>query len=193
MTSTQQPATSTPLTQDEQIDQLGRYKYGWADADVAGASARRGLSTEVVADISRRKNEPEWMLERRLKALKLFDRKLMPDWGSDLSGIDFQNIKYFVRSTEAQAASWEELPDDIKATYDRLGIPEAEKQRLVSGIAAQYESEGVYHQIQKELEDQGVIFLDTGSGLKQDPELFQEYFGSVIPVGDNKFAALNTS
>jgi Fe-S cluster assembly protein SufB len=118
MTSTQQPGTAAvstqQLTQDEQIDQLGRYQYGWADADVAGASARRGLSEDVVRDISRRKNEPEWMLERRLKALKLFDRKPMPDWGSDLSGIDFQNIKYFVRSTEAQAASWEDLPDDIK-------------------------------------------------------------------------------
>src|SRR5215212_5355466 len=193
MTSTQEPVTTTPLTQDEQIDQLGRYKYGWADADVAGASARRGLSDDVVRDISARKSEPEWMLERRLKALKLFGRKPMPDWGSDLSGIDFQNIKYFVRSTEAQAASWEELPDDIKNTYDKLGIPEAEKQRLVSGVAAQYESEVVYHQIQKELEDQGVIFLDTDTALKEHPEIFQEYFGSVIPSGDNKFAALNTA
>src|SRR5918997_126417 len=143
MTSTQQPVTTTPLTQDEQIDQLGR--------------------------------------------------KPMPDWGSDLSGIDFQNIKYFVRSTEAQAATWEDLPDDIKNTYDKLGIPEAEKQRLVSGVAAQYESEVVYHKIQKELEDQGVIFLDTDTALKEHPEIFQEYFGSVIPSGDNKFAALNTS
>src|SRR3982751_155461 len=193
MTSTQQPVTGTPLTQDEQIDQLGRYKFGWADTDVAGASARRGLSEDVVADISARKNEPEWMLERRLKALKLFGRKPMPDWGSDLSGIDFQNIKYFVRSTEAQAASWDELPDAIKNTYDKRGIPEAEKQRLVSGVAAQYESEVVYHQIQKELEDQGVVFLDTDTALKEHPEIFQEYFGSVIPSGDNKFAALNTA
>ena len=198
MTSTKQPVTSTPsatapLSQDEQIDQLGRYKFGWADADVAGASARRGIDEDVVADISRRKSEPAWMLERRLKALKLFGRKPMPDWGSDLSGIDFQNIKYFVRSTEAQAASWEDLPDDIKNTYDKLGIPEAEKQRLVSGVAAQYESEVVYHQIQQELEDQGVIFLDTDTALKEHPEIFQEYFGSVIPSGDNKFAALNTA
>src|SRR3978361_751064 len=119
MTRTQQPVTGTPLTQDEQIDQLGRYKYGWADADVAGASARRGISDEVVADISRRKNEPEWMLERRLKALKLFGRKPMPDWGSDLSGIDFDNIKYFVRSTEAQGASWGGLPGDIKKNHHK--------------------------------------------------------------------------
>src|SRR5213080_1110655 len=186
MTSTQQP-----LTQDEQIDQLGRYKSGWADADTAGASARRGISDEVVADISRRKSEPEWMLERRLKALKLFGRKPMPDWGSDLSGIDFQNIKYFVRSTEAQAASWEDLPDDIKNTYDKLGIPEAEKQRLVAGVAAQYESEVVYHKIREDLEEKGVIFLDTDTALKEHPELFKEYYGSVIPHGDNKFSALN--
>jgi Fe-S cluster assembly protein SufB len=192
MTSTQQPV-STPLTQDEQIEQLGRYEYGWADADVAGASARRGIDEDVVRDISARKNEPEWMLERRLKALKLFGRKPMPDWGSDLSGIDFQNIKYFVRSTEKQATSWEELPEDIKNTYDRLGIPEAEKQRLVAGVAAQYESEVVYHQIREDLEEQGVLFLDTDTALKEHPEIFQEYFGSVIPSGDNKFAALNTA
>ena len=147
--TTTQPVTTTPLTQDEQIDQLGRYKYGWADVDTAGASARRGIDEDVVTDISNRKNEPEWMLERRLKALKLFGKKPMPDWGSDLSGIDFQNIKYFVKSTEAQAASWEELPEEIRNTYDRLGIPEAEKQRLVSGVAAQYESEVVYHKIQR--------------------------------------------
>ena len=110
MTSTQQLVISTPLTQDEQIDQLGRYKYGWADADTAGASAKRGLNEDVVRDISARKNEPEWMLERRLKALKLFGKKPMPDWGSDLSGIDFQNIKYFVKSTEAQATSWPASP-----------------------------------------------------------------------------------
>ncbi|WP_040339684.1 Fe-S cluster assembly protein SufB [Candidatus Blastococcus massiliensis] len=191
MTSTQQPAV--PLTQDEQIDALGRYEYGWADADVAGASARRGIDESVVRDISARKSEPEWMLERRLKALKLFGRKPMPDWGSDLSGIDFQNIKYFVRSTEKQATSWEELPEDIKNTYDRLGIPEAEKQRLVAGVAAQYESEVVYHQIREDLEEQGVLFLDTDTALKEHPEIFQEYFGSVIPSGDNKFAALNTA
>ncbi|SDP36258.1 Iron-regulated ABC transporter membrane component SufB [Klenkia soli] len=191
MTTTEQPVT--PLTQDEQIDQLGRYKYGWADADVAGASARRGINEEVVRDISRRKNEPEWMLDRRLKALKLFGKKPMPDWGSDLSGIDFDNIKYFVKSTEKQAATWDDLPADIKSTYDKLGIPEAEKQRLVSGVAAQYESEVVYHQIREDLEEQGVLFLDTDTALREHEELFREYFGSVIPSGDNKFSALNTA
>jgi Fe-S cluster assembly protein SufB len=188
--------TTTPervLTQDEQIASLGRYGFGWADADVAGASAKRGLSEAVVRDISSKKSEPDWMLQRRLRALSIFDKKPMPNWGSDLSGIDFDNIKYFVRSTEKQAATWDDLPADIKNTYDKLGIPEAEKQRLVSGVAAQYESEVVYHKINEELEKQGVIFLDTDTGLKEHPEIFEEYFGSVIPSGDNKFAALNTA
>src|SRR5437763_2973950 len=180
-------------TTQEQLEGLGTYKFGWADSDVAGASARRGLSEEVVRDISARKNEPEWMLEMRLKGLKNFGRKPMPNWGADLTGIDFDNIKYFVRSTEKQAASWDELPVDIKNTYDRLGIPEAEKQRLIAGVAAQYESEVVYHKIREDLEEQGVLFLDTDTALKEHEELFKEYFGSVIPAGDNKFAALNTA
>ncbi|OLR93955.1 Fe-S cluster assembly protein SufB [Actinokineospora bangkokensis] len=188
-TTTATPAT--PLSQEETLASLGRYEYGWADSDTAGASAQRGLSEAVVRDISAKKGEPGWMLESRLKALRLFDRKPMPTWGSDLSGIDFDNIKYFVRSTEKQAASWEDLPEDIKRTYDKLGIPEAEKARLVAGVAAQYESEVVYHKINEELEKQGVIFLDTDTALKEHPELFEEYYGSVIPHGDNKFSALN--
>ena len=175
------------------LKDLGRYEYGWADPDAAGASARRGLSEEVVRDISRLKDEPQWMLDLRLKALRLFDRKPMPSWGSDLTGIDFENIKYFVRSTEKQATSWDELPEDIKRTYDKLGIPEAEKQRLIAGVAAQYESEVVYHQIREDLEEKGVVFVDTDTGLREHEDLFREYFGSVIPVGDNKFASLNTS
>ncbi|MGO9694764.1 MAG: Fe-S cluster assembly protein SufB [Mycobacterium sp.] len=181
------------LTQDEAIASLGRYGYGWADSDVAGASAQRGLSEAVVRDISAKKNEPEWMLQTRLKALRIFDRKPMPHWGASLDGIDFDNIKYFVRSTEKQAATWDELPEDIRNTYDRLGIPEAEKQRLVSGVAAQYESEVVYHQIREDLEAQGVIFMDTDTALREHPEIFKKYFGTVIPAGDNKFSALNTA
>src|ERR1700740_876573 len=165
-------------TTQEQLEGLGTYKFGWADSDVAGASARRGLSEEVVRDISAKKREAEWMLKLRLKGLKLFEKKPMPTWGSDLSGIDFDNIKYFVRSTEQQAESWEDLPEDIKNTYDKLGIPEAEKQRLVAGVAAQYESEVVYHQIREDLEEQGVIFLDTDTALKEHPELFREYYGT---------------
>lgn len=176
-----------------ELEGLGRYDFGWADPDIAGASAKRGLNEDVVRDISSRKEEPQWMLDLRMKGLKLFGRKPMPTWGADLGGIDFDNIKYFVRSTEKQATSWEELPEDIKNTYDKLGIPEAEKQRLVAGVAAQYESEVVYHQIREDLEEQGVIFLDTDTALKEHPELFQEYFATVIPVGDNKFSALNTA
>src|SRR5436305_3498298 len=176
-----------------ELEGLDRYRFGWADSDAAGASARRGLNEDVVRDISAKKSEPEWMLAHRLKGLKLFERKPMPNWGADLSGIDFENIKYFVRSTEKQATSWEDLPEDIKNTYDKLGIPEAEKQRLVAGVAAQYESEVVYHQIREDLEEQGVLFLDTDTGLREHPELFKEYFGTVIPTGDNKFAALNTA
>ena len=189
----QTPANTAPQTDDEIIESIGAYGYGWHDSDAAGAAAQRGLSEAVVRDISAKKNEPEWMLERRLKALSTFDRKPMPTWGADLSEIDFDNIKYFVRSTEKQAQTWEDLPEDIKETYDRLGIPEAEKQRLVAGVAAQYESEVVYHQIREDLEKQGVIFLDTDTALKEHPELFKEYFGTVIPAGDNKFSALNTA
>ncbi|ATH96529.1 MULTISPECIES: Fe-S cluster assembly protein SufB [Dermabacter] len=181
------------LSQDEIIASIGSYEYGWHDSDTAGATAQRGLSEEVVRNISHLKNEPEWMLKRRLRALSLFEKKPLPTWGADLSEIDFDNIKYFVRSTEGQAKSWEDLPEDIKATYDRLGIPEAEKERLVAGVAAQYESEVVYHQIREDLEKQGVIFVDTDTGLREYPEIFEEYFGTVIPAGDNKFAALNTA
>ncbi|MDA8323056.1 MAG: Fe-S cluster assembly protein SufB, partial [Actinomycetota bacterium] len=180
-------------TAHPELEGLDRYKFGWADSDVAGASARRGLSEEVVRDISAKKNEPEWMLKLRLRGLELFNRKPLPTWGSDLSTIDFDNIKYFVRSTEKQATSWDELPADIKNTYDKLGIPEAEKARLIAGVAAQYESEVVYHKIREDLEEKGVIFLDTDTALKEHPDLFREYFATVIPVGDNKFAALNTS
>ena len=179
-----------PLSQEEAIASLGAYGYGGADSDAAGAIAQRGLNEAVVRYISAKKDEPQWMLDVRLKALRTFGKKPMPNWGSNLDGIDFDNIKYFVRSTEKQAASWDDLPEDIRNTYDKLGIPEAEKQRLVSGVAAQYESEVVYHQIREDLEAEGVIFLDTDSGLREYPEIFREHFGSVIPAGDNKFSAV---
>ena len=188
-----QSAPENKMTDDEIIDSIGAYEYGWHDSDAAGASARRGLNEDVVRDISAKKGEPEWMLNQRLKALNIFDKKPVPTWGADLSGIDFDQIKYYVKSTEDQAQTWDELPDDIKATYDKLGIPEAEKQRLVAGVAAQYESEVVYHQIREDLESQGVIFVDTDTALRDYPELFKEYFGTVIPAGDNKFSALNSA
>jgi Fe-S cluster assembly scaffold protein SufB len=345
--------TDRPESQAESLESLGRYAFGWADSDEAGAAATRGLSEAKVREISALKNEPEWMLNFRLKGLRLFDKKPMPNWGADLSGIDFDNIKYFVRSSEKQAATWDDLPADIKNTYDKLGIPEAEKQRLIAGVAAQYEcihsdalvatdrgpvavkeiepgdlvisfdedrgelvlarvsaaaqtgvkqtyrvragereiratdnhpflcrtseglgwitvadlrpgvevaavdsatvsavvstalvgvgggtgsvsaahrpewvvvdgiepfgvepvwdvevegshnfvaeglvvhnSEVVYHSIREDLEEKGVLFLDTDTALREHNDLFQEYFGSVIPAGDNKFAALNTA
>ena len=180
-------------TAHPELDGIGTYEYGWHDSDSAGAIAKRGLSEQVVREISALKDEPDWMLQTRLKSLKLFGKKPLPTWGSDLTTIDFGYSQYFGRSTEKQATSWDDLPDDIKNTYDKLGIPEAEKQRLVAGVAAQYESEVVYHKIRDDLEEQGVIFLDTDTGLREHPELFAEYFGSVIPPGDNKFSALNTA
>lgn len=187
------PGTKETLTQEETIASIGNYQYGWHDNDPAGESAKRGLNEDVVREISARKNEPEWMLEKRLKALKLFERRPLPTWSADLSGIDFDSIKYYVKSTEGAAESWDDLPEDIRNTYDRLGIPEAEKARLVAGVAAQYESEVVYHKIREDLESQGVIFLDTDTGLKKHPEIFKEYFGTAIPIGDNKFASLNSA
>ena len=181
------------LDANPELEGMGAYEFGWHDKNDAGENAQRGINEDVVRNISSLKDEPEWMLKMRLKGLRYFDRKPMPTWGADLSGIDFDRIKYFVRSTERQATSWEDLPEDILETYERLGIPEAERERLVAGVAAQYESEVVYHQINDELERQGVVFLDTDTGLKEHEEIFREYFGSVIPVGDNKFSALNTA
>ncbi|GGE77105.1 Fe-S cluster assembly protein SufB [Nesterenkonia cremea] len=181
------------LDANPELNAIGAYEYGWSDKDEAGANAKRGIDSEVVADISSKKDEPEWILKLRQKGLKYFDRKPLPLWGADLTEIDFDNIKYFVRSTEKQAQTWEDLPEEIRNTYEKLGIPEAERERLVAGVAAQYESEVVYHQIREDLEEQGVIFMDTDTALKEHPEFFEEYFGSVIPVGDNKFAALNTA
>ena len=157
-----------------ELDGIGNYEYGWSDKDDAGSNVKRGLDEDVVRDISAKKSEPAWMLDLRLKGLKLFEKKPMPNWGSDLSGIFFDTIKYFVRSTEKQASSWEDLPEDIRNTYDRLGIPDAEKNRLVAGVAAQYESEVVYHSIREDLEKLGVIFVDTDTGLREHEELFKE-------------------
>ena len=189
------PTTDAPrVSDDEIIDSISTtYDFGWHDSDEAGRNARRGLDEQVVREISALKGEPEWMLAKRLKAYEIFERKPMPTWGIDLSPLDLDEVKYFVRSTDRPATSWDDLPEDIKTTYERIGIPEAERERLVSGVAAQYESEVVYHQIRGDLEQQGVIFLDTDTALKEHPELVREYFGTVIPAGDNKFAALNTA
>ena len=186
-------AENRPMSDEEIIDSIGAYEFGWHDNDDYSKDVPYGINEDIVRQISAHKNEPEWMLERRLKALEMFERKPMPTWGPDLSYLNFDDFKYYVRPTDRQVKSWEDLPEEIRDTYDRLGIPDAEKNRLVAGVAAQYESEVVYQQIQEDLERQGVIFLDTDSGLREYPEIFKEYFGKSVPSGDNKFAALNTA
>ncbi|HEY2958319.1 MAG TPA: Fe-S cluster assembly protein SufB [Actinomycetota bacterium] len=176
----------------ENVD-LGAYKFGWHDPVHSVFTPKKGLSHEVVEEISRMKDEPEWMRTFRHKALDYFYRRPMPQWGGNLGEIDFDNIYYFLRATEKQAASWEDLPADIRNTYDRLGIPEAEKQRLIAGVAAQYESEVVYHKVREDLEAQGVLFLDTDAALREHEDLFREHWATVIPANDNKFAALNSA
>lgn len=176
----------------KQMPEISEYQYGFRDEHQAVFQTGKGLTEEIVREISRMKEEPEWMLEFRLKSLRLFFEMEMPKWGGDLSELDFNDIQYYVKPSEKQGKTWEEVPSEIKATFDKLGIPEAE-QKFLAGVSAQYESEVVYHSMQKELEDLGVIFMDTDSALKQYPELFKKYFGTVIPPTDNKFAALNSA
>jgi Fe-S cluster assembly scaffold protein SufB len=165
-------------------------KYGFHDTEQAFFKSRRGLDREIVAQISELKGEPQWMRDYRLKALEIFEKKPLPTWGGDVSEIDFQNIFYYVKPTSEEAKSWEDVPADMKRTFDKLGIPEAE-QKFLAGVGAQYDSEVVYHKIKEHLEKQGVIFLSCDQGLRDHEELFKQYFGSVIPATDNKFAALN--
>lgn len=175
---------------DTFLDQMGDYQYGFSDPDSSVFKTKQGLNEEVVRQISAMKHEPEWMLEFRLKSLKHFRQRPMPTWGADISQLDLENIIYYVRPAEKESKSWDDVPSDIKNTFNKLGIPEAE-QKFLAGVGAQYESEMVYHSIQEHLEKQGVIFLSIEQGLQQYPELFREYFGTVIPIEDNKFAALN--
>lgn len=172
---------------------IGDYKYGFNQPEDYVFKAEKGLSEEVVRNISAMKGEPEWMLDIRLKAYRHFANRPMPNWGSPLmQEIDFDDIYYYIKPTEGQARSWDDVPEDIKETFDKLGIPEAE-QKFLSGVGAQYESEVIYHNIKKELESKGVIFLDPGEALVKHEDIFREYFGTVIPYSDNKFAALNTA
>jgi len=167
-------------------------KYGFFVPEDYIFKAKRGLNPEIVKEISWMKKEPEWMLKFRLRSLEMFRKKPMPNWGADLSVIDFENIFYYLKASDKQSTSWEDLPPDIKKTYDRLGVPEAER-KFLAGVSAQYESEVVYHSLHEELSKKGVIFTDTDSALRDHPELFKEYFGTVIPPADNKFAALNSA
>lgn len=154
--------------------------------------SEKGLNEEIVRNISRKKQEPEWMLELRLQALTYFMQKPLPTWGPDLSTLNINDIHYYLKPVQKQERTWDDVPDDIKKTFDRLGVPQAERSYL-AGLGAQYESEVVYHNLKQEWIDKGVVFLDTDSGLKEHPELFKKYFGSVVPFNDNKFAALNTA
>ncbi len=168
------------------------YKYGFHDIDVSVFRTEKGISPEVVAAISNHKQEPEWMLRFRLKALEHFFKRPMPNWGADLSGIDFANIYYYIKPVDEMGRSWEDVPDSIRNTFDRLGIPEAER-NFLAGVSAQYDSEVVYHSIREDLSKLGVLFSDCDTGLREHEELFKRYFGTVIPPNDNKFAALNSA
>ncbi len=179
------------MSQQQAVD-IGDYKFGFSYPDQSVSMTQKGLSEEVVAAISAYKKEPEWMLEFRLKSLRAFFQKPMPNWGADLSDIDFQDIYYYAKPVDEQKRSWDEVPKDIKETFDRIGIPEAER-KFLAGVGAQYDSEMVYHSIHEDLRKQGVIFTDPETAVREHPEIVKEYFGTVIPYNDNKFAALNSA
>ncbi|HSN94219.1 MAG TPA: Fe-S cluster assembly protein SufB [Anaerolineaceae bacterium] len=180
-------------SKDQVLASMGEnYLYGFHDPEESSFKTRKGLDEEVVRLISKWKQEPDWMLEFRLKAYHHYVQRPMPKWGPDISGLDLDSIFYYVRPKEIDQKSWEDVPENIKNTFDKLGIPEAE-QKFLSGVGAQYDSEMVYHSIQEKLEEQGVIFLSIENGLKQYPDLFREYFSTVVPIQDNKFSALNSA
>jgi Fe-S cluster assembly protein SufB len=184
---------STDLgTQVEGINET--YKYGFRESDAHYTfKARKGLDRRVVEQISEMKNEPAWMREFRLKALDVFWKKPTPTWGGNLAELNYDDIHYFMRAADRQGATWDDVPAEIKNTYDKLGIPEAEKRGLIAGVGAQYESEVVYHSLREDLQKKGVIFTDTDTAVREYPDLVREYFGTVIPIEDNKFAALNSA
>ncbi|KFL43669.1 Fe-S cluster assembly protein SufB [Lysinibacillus sp. BF-4] len=176
----------------KKMPDIGDYKYGFHDKDVSVFRSKRGLTEDIVREISNMKQEPEWMLDYRLKALETFYSKPMPQWGGDLNSLDFDEITYYVKPSEATERSWDEVPEEIKATFDKLGIPEAE-QKYLAGVSAQYESEVVYHNMKSDLEDMGIVFKDTDSALRENEDIFKQYWGTVIPATDNKFSALNSA
>ncbi|ADH98673.1 Fe-S cluster assembly protein SufB [Salisediminibacterium selenitireducens] len=176
----------------KKMPEISEYQYGFSDKDVSIFRSKKGLTSDIVREISQMKDEPQWMLDFRLKSLETFYKKPMPQWGGNLNELDFDEIFYYVKPSEKSERSWDEVPEEIKNTFDKLGIPEAE-QKYLAGVSAQYESEVVYHNMQQDLEDLGVIFKDTDTALKEDEEIFRKYFGTVIPPTDNKFAALNSA
>jgi len=179
-------------TDEKLIQSIGDYKYGFKDPEVHVFKSKKGLDEGVVTKISQMKEEPEWMLNFRLKALKHYQARPMPTWGPDLSTLDMDDIFYYVKPTDEEGKTWDDIPESIKDTFDRLGIPAAE-QKFLAGVGAQYESEMIYHSIHEQLAEQGVLFKSIENGLKEHPELFREYFGKIIPYTDNKFAALNSA
>ncbi len=174
------------------LEGLDEYRYDFKTPERYVFKARKGLDEDIVRQISQMKGEPEWMLEFRLKAYRHFMERPMPTWGADLSGLNFDDIYYYIKPTDKEGRSWDEVPEDIKETFERLGIPEAER-KFLAGVGAQFESEMVYHRVIEELEKQGVIFKSIEDGLRDHPDLFREYFGTVVPYTDNKFAALNSA
>lgn len=180
------------MRQKENLQLLSAYKYGFRDPENYTYRIKKGLSRKVIEEISFLKNEPRWMRDFRLQALEIFFQKKMPTWGADLSGIDFNDIYYFIRPSEKQGTTWSEVPKSIKDTFEKLGIPQAER-KFLAGVSAQYESEVVYHNLKGNWEKKGVIFCDTDTALKKYPEIFQKYFGTIIPPRDNKLAALNSA
>ena len=179
-------------TTTQELD-LGRYQLGWSDTeDFYVFKPKKGLNEDIVREMSWMKGEPEWMTQRRLKALRYFQRRPMPTWGGDMSGIHFDDIFYYIKPIDKQVSAWDQLPESVKATYDKLGIPEAERKYL-AGVTAQYESEVVYHRNRDELAKQGVLFCDMDTALREYPDIVKEYFGTIIPANDNKFAALNSA
>ncbi|MEX2425516.1 MAG: Fe-S cluster assembly protein SufB [Thermomicrobiaceae bacterium] len=171
---------------------LGDYQYGFSDPEDYHFKSRKGLDKEIVQEISEMKGEPEWMRDFRLKSLEYFNKRELPTWGGDLSDLDFNEIFYYVRASESMGKSWDDVPEYIKNTFEKLGIPEAER-KFLAGVGAQYESEVVYHSLREDLENQGVIFLDMDSALREHPEIVKQYLGTIIPPNDNKFAALNSA
>ncbi len=174
------------------MPEIGEYKYGFVDRDVSIFRSKRGLTREIVEEISRMKEEPQWMLDFRLKSLEIFYSMPMPQWGGDLSELHFDEITYYVKPSEKSEKSWDEVPEEIKNAFDKLGIPEAE-QKYLAGVSAQYESEVVYHNMKEDFAAKGILFTDTDTALKEHEEIFKEHFGKTIPPTDNKFAALNSA
>ncbi len=171
---------------------LSKYSLGWSDEEDYVFKPKRGLDEAIVREMSWMKGEPQWMLDFRLKSLRAFERRPMPNWGGDMSEIYFDDIYYYIKPTDSQVDEWDDLPEAIKSTYEKLGIPEAERKYL-AGVTAQYESEVVFHRNREDLERQGVIFCDMDTALREHPEMVKQYFGTVIPRNDNKFSALNSS